>query len=130
MKESSRRNILLVEDDKFISRAYGDGLKRAGFEVTNATNGKEALEEMSNEPPQLLLLDLVMTIMNGFEVLEEINLSSIFKKIPIIVLSNLGQESDVKKAKELGAVDYLIKSNLSMKQVIEKVKFYIAKSNT
>ncbi|MCH7597466.1 response regulator [Patescibacteria group bacterium] len=130
MKESSRRKILLVEDDKFISRAYGDGLKRAGFEVTIATNGKEALEKMSNEPPQLLLLDLVMPIMNGFEVLEEINLSSIFKKIPIIVLSNLGQESDVKKAKELGAVDYLIKSNLSMKQVIEKVKFYIAKSNT
>lgn len=119
--------ILLAEDDKFISRAYKDGLGRAGFEVIAVANGLEAMDKIKSEKPDLILLDLIMPIKTGFEVLEELKMDSELKKIPAIILSNLGQDQDVEKGKALGAIDYLIKSNLSMKEVIEKVKFYLAK---
>jgi len=124
---ANTKRILLAEDDKFISRAYKDGLTRAGFEVETAYDGNEALKKIRANKPNLILLDLVMPDKDGFETLEELHLDKKLKKIPVIVLSNLGQDSDVKKGKELGAVDYLIKSDHSMKEVIEKVKFYLAK---
>lgn len=119
--------IFLGEDDKFISRAYQDGFKRAGFEVIPAYDGQEVLNKLKEVKPDIVLLDLIMPIKNGFEVLGEIKMNSDFKKIPIIVLSNLGQDADVERAKELGAKDYLIKSNYSMKEVVEKVKEYLIK---
>lgn len=121
-----KKKILLAEDDKYISRAYKDGLERAGFEVLIATDGNEALEKIKNDAPDLILLDLIMPVKNGFEVLEELATDDGVKKIPVIILSNLGQDSDVKKGKDLGAADYLIKTDYSMKEVIEKVRFYIA----
>lgn len=123
----TKKKILLAEDDKFISRAYKDGLTRAGFEIVLASDGKEAMQKIKQDRPDLILLDLIMPIKNGFEVLEEVKKDDELKSIPIVVLSNLGQDSDVAKGKALGAVDYLIKTNLSMKEVIEKVKFHIAK---
>lgn len=116
------KKIILAEDDKFISRAYSDGLTRAGFEVIIATDGKEGIEKIKSEKPDLILLDLVMPIKNGFEVLEEVKKDDTLKNIPAIILSNLGQDSDVEKGKALGAADYLIKSNFSMKEVIAKIK--------
>jgi len=116
--------ILLVEDDKFISRAFKDGLTRAGFDVEQALDGAEALEKVKAETPDLMLLDLIMPIKNGFDVLEEISAKKM-KKFPIIILSNLGQELDIKKAKEFAADDYLIKSNVTLKEVVEKVKTYL-----
>jgi len=119
--------ILLAEDDKFLVRAYKDGIARAGFEVIVAHDGKEAMDKLKSEKPDLLLLDLVMPIKNGFEVLEEMKMDDGFKNIPVIILSNLGQDTDIAKGKKLGAIDYLIKSNFSMKEVIEKVKFHLTK---
>ena len=121
------KKILLAEDDKYVLRAYKDGLERAGFEVLIATDGNEALERIKKDAPDLILLDLIMPVKNGFEVLEELAVDRSLKKIPVVILSNLGQDSDVKKGKELGAIDYLIKSDYSMKEVIEKVKFYLTK---
>lgn len=123
---AARKKILLAEDDKYISRAYKDGLERAGFEVLVATDGSEALEKIKKDAPDLILLDLIMPVKNGFEVLEELAMDGGVKKIPVIILSNLGQDSDIKKGKALGAVDYLIKTDYSMKEVIEKAKFYLA----
>jgi DNA-binding response OmpR family regulator len=125
MKNSYK--ILLSEDDKFISRAYMDGLTRAGYSVVTAYDGAEALKLFASEKPDLMLLDLIMPVKNGFEVLEEIHDDKKSPKIPIIVLSNLGQDSDIRKAKELDATDYLVKSNVTMKEVIEKVKSYLKK---
>jgi two-component system, OmpR family, alkaline phosphatase synthesis response regulator PhoP len=125
---SIKKKILLAEDDKFISRAYEDGLGKAGFEVVVANDGGEAIAKVKSEKPDIVLLDLIMPTKNGFEVLEELKLDPDLSKIPVVVLSNLGQDSDVKKSKDLGAVDYLVKSNFSMKEVIEKIKFYLAKS--
>ncbi len=127
IKKEKSRKILLAEDDKFISRAYKDGMERAGFEIIIALDGAEAIKKIKSENPDLILLDLIMPEKNGFEVLEEIKMDDELKNIPVVILSNLGQDSDIEKGKALGAADYLIKSNLSMKEVIEKVKFHLAK---
>ncbi len=116
------KKILLAEDDQFIARAGKAGLTRAGFEVDTARDGEEALQKISENPPDLLLLDLVMPNKDGFEVLEELNKSGDIKKFPVIVFSNLGQDSDVERSKSLGAAYYLVKSNTSMKTVVQKVQ--------
>jgi len=117
--------IVLAEDDKFISKAYQDGLRRGNYEVIPAFNGIEAVEKIKAEKPDLILLDIIMPDKNGFEVLEEIKIIPELKNIPVIFLSNLGQETDIQKGRELGAVDYLIKSNFSMKEVISKISEYL-----
>lgn len=121
----NKKLILIAEDDKYISIAYRDGLARAGFDVVTSIDGAEALKEIKSEKPDLVLLDLIMPIMNGFEVLEEIKKDPSTKKIPIIILSNLGQDTDITKAKEKGAVDYLVKADFSMKEVIDKIKSHL-----
>lgn len=117
--------ILLAEDDKFIARAYKDGLEDAGFEVDVADNGVVTMEKLKQEKPDILLLDLIMPEKDGFEVLKEIKQDESLEEVPVLVISNLGQKSDINKAKELGAVDYLIKSDHSMKDVIATVKEYL-----
>lgn len=118
--------ILLAEDDKFLATAMSDKLTREGFEVLHATNGVQALELAKSGDPDLVLLDLIMPQKTGFEVLAELKLDAKLKKIPVIILSNLGQESDMEKAKSLGAVDYLVKSDVQMKEVVEKIKQVLA----
>ena len=120
--------ILLVEDDKFLSVALGDKLTREGFTMIKAVNGQEALAKVQSQRPDLILLDLMMPQKNGFEVLAELKLDETTKNIPIIILSNLGQEADIKKAKELGVREYLVKSDVEMKTVVEKIKAELAKS--
>lgn len=122
MATDKKPKILLVEDDKFISRAYSDGLGRAGFEVAVAYDGVEAIKKLQDDKPDIILLDLIMPIKNGFEVLEEVKADDQLKDIPVLILSNLGQDTDIQKGKDLGAVDYLIKSNFSMTEVTEKIK--------
>jgi len=124
-EEKKSKKILLAEDDKFISLAYLDGLKRAGYNVEHAKDGKEALEKIKSFSPDLVFLDIIMPEMNGFEVLEEIKKDEKFKNLPVIILSNLGQDTDITKGKELGAVDYLIKANFSMAEVIKKIESYL-----
>lgn len=125
--DGNKKKILLVEDDKYISRAYKDGLERAGFEVITAADGLVGVKKAKEENPDLILLDLILPAKNGFEVLEEIKMDEAAGNIPVVILSNLGQDSDVDKGNALGAEDYLIKSNYSMKEVVEKVKFHLAK---
>ncbi len=122
--------ILLVEDDRFISRAYKDGLEQSGFEVETATNGVEGMEQVRQRAPHLILLDLIMPEKDGFEMLAELKIDKDLKRIPVIILSNLGQSTDIQKAKDLGAVDYLVKADSSMQEVIEKVKIHIAEHMT
>lgn len=123
-KEKNR--ILVVEDDKFIGKAYKAGLEKAGFEVISATNGEEAIKLIREDRIELVLLDLILPKKSGFDVLADIKLDSEIEKVPVIVLSNLGQGSDLEKAKSLGAVDYFVKSNITLAEVVEKIKLYIA----
>ena len=121
-KQTNKKiKILLAEDDKFISRAYTDGFTRYGYEVIAVTDGEEAIKQAKSEKPDIILLDLIMPIKNGFETLEEIKANKNIKDIPVIILSNLGQDTDIKKGRDLGAVDYLIKSDYSMSEIIKKI---------
>ena len=122
---TNKAKILLAEDDKFISKAYHDGLVRAGFEVLAVEDGEQVLPKVKEFMPDIVLLDLIMPIKNGFEVLEDLSKEAKLAKIPVIVVSNLGQDSDVDKAKSLGAVDYLVKSNYSLKEIIEKIQSHL-----
>ena len=128
--KSKQTHILLVEDEKFIAHAYKDGLEGAGFQITIATDGLEAMAALRKGAPyNLVLLDLIMPNKSGFEVLEEMRADSALKKIPVLILSNLGQDSDIAQGKALGAVDYLVKSNFSMKEVIAKVTLHCARQH-
>lgn len=124
MSESKTKKVLIAEDDAFISKAYREGLSKTNLDVILAEDGEDAIKKINEEKPDLILLDLIMPNKNGFEVLEELKENS-ENVAPIIVLSNLGQQGDVEKAKELGAVDYFIKSNITMKEVIEKINQYL-----
>lgn len=114
--------ILVAEDDKFLLKIYQTKLAKEGYEIVSATDGEEAVQSIKIEKPNLVILDLVMPKKNGFEVLEEIKADPELKDIPVIVLSNLGQESDVERVMQAGAVDYLIKANFSIEEVMEKIK--------
>src|SRR3990167_305112 len=119
--------ILLVEDDRLVWRAYEASLKQEGFEVAWAHDGEEGLRKMGDFTADLALPALVRPNKNGFEFLEAIKPDAKLKKIPIIVLSNLGQDSDVERAKALGPVDYMIKSDSSIQKIVEKAREYLKK---
>jgi len=120
MTEPTRR-ILLAEDDRFLRKAAETALKRQGFGVLGAVDGEEALRVARAETPDLILLDLIMPKLQGFEVLRALKADSATAAIPVIILSNLGQESDVKQAMAAGAVAYFVKANLSLRELVKRV---------
>lgn len=122
--------ILVAEDDKFLDSAYRAKLTKTGFEVQIATDGEEALTILQSFTPDIILLDLVMPKKDGFATLEELKKSDKYKHIPVIVASNLGQKEDLDKAKALGAVDYIIKSDLSLDALISKILETLQASKT
>ncbi len=118
----SKGVLLLVEDDELLSRAYRDGFEKAGFTVIAAADGAEAENMLQDVQPDIIVLDLVMPLKNGFEVLEDIRRKKEnYQHIPIVVLSVLAEQRDVDRAHALGAIDYLIKSQFSMQEVIDRV---------
>jgi DNA-binding response OmpR family regulator len=116
------KKILVAEDDKFLIKVYESKLFKEGYIVKISTNGEEALKDIKEMKPDLILLDLIMGKKNGFEVLAEMQKDSELRKIPVIILSNLGQDEDLKKGLDLGAHDYIIKSNASISEVVEKIE--------
>lgn len=119
--------ILVVEDDRFLVKAIEAKLSSSGFEVGIARDGEEAIAFLKKRTPNLMLLDLIMPKKNGFEVLEDMNNSATWKKIPVIILSNLGQESDQQKGMELGAIDYIVKTKFSLQQIVDLLHKHLGK---
>lgn len=117
------KKILVVEDEKPIAKAMELKLNSSGFEAKVAFNGKEALEALKKEQFDLVILDLIMPEMDGFTTLAEIKKKNI--KTKVIVSSNLSQEEDFKKAKQLGAVDFFIKSDTPISEIVENIKKYL-----
>ncbi|HEV2381879.1 MAG TPA: response regulator [Terriglobia bacterium] len=120
--ENHTRRILLAEDDRFLRKAAGAMLRRQGFTVLTAEDGEEALRVARAETPDLILLDLIMPKMQGFEVLKALKSDPQTSPIPVVILSNLGQESDSKAAREMGALDYWVKANLALEELVRRVE--------
>lgn len=118
--------VLVVEDDRFLISAYRAKLTKSGFEVQMASDGEEALTVLQSFHPDVILLDLVMPRKDGFATLAEIKQHADLKDIPVIVASNLGQKEDIDKAMGLGATDFIIKSDLSMDDLVAKLERTIA----
>ena len=121
------KTVLLVEDDKFLSTLLKNRLEKEGFSVVHAVNGEEAINILRANPakPNLVLLDIILPKKNGFEVLEEIKLDLELKALPIIIISNLGQDDDLSRGKELGALQYYVKAQTSIDDLISKIKSFM-----
>lgn len=118
---TDKKTILLVEDDAFVSDIYETKLGQVGFSVVLAENGVEAVKKMEEKIPDLVLLDIVMPYMDGMEVLRKLKEKEEWKKIPVILLTNLSEKEKVEEGLNLGANDYLIKSHFTPAEVVEKV---------
>jgi DNA-binding response OmpR family regulator len=121
------KSILLIEDDPFLVDLYNTKLKEKGFEVEIAVSGREGLRKFKEKKPDLILLDIVLPDLDGWEVLAEIKKMGKLNDLKIVVLSNLTEIGDVKKAQELGAARYLIKSHFTPTEVVEEIKKIIEK---
>jgi len=119
---SLQKRILVIEDDKFLRELIAKKLIKEGYETSEAVDGEEGIKKIKEEKPDLILLDLILPGIDGFEVLSRMREDSTTNSIPVIILSNLGQKEDVEKGLKLGAVDYLIKAHFTPGEIIEKIK--------
>jgi DNA-binding response OmpR family regulator len=119
--------VLIIEDDRFLLKILMMKFQAEGFDVRGAADGEGGLRQMLEVPPDLVLLDLILPQMNGFEVLAEMKTHSQTRDIPVVVLSNLGQDEDIRRVLDLGALEFLVKSNLSIMEVVAKVKEVFAR---
>ena len=117
--------IVLIEDDTFLGGMYVTKLNLEGFDVKLAEDGEKGLKLVKSEQPDLVLLDIILPKMSGFDVLKDIKADKDTKDLPVILLTNLGQREDVQKGIKLGAKDYLIKAHFMPSEVVTKIKALI-----
>ncbi len=117
-----QNKILIVEDDSFLQGLASSKLEKEGFAVVGASNADEAAVALDGETPNLILLDLVLPGTDGFGILKKIREGVKTKDIPVIVFSNLSDDTDVQHAKELGATDYMVKSNFTLDELADRIK--------
>ena len=122
MANNKAKKILVIEDDKFLSKVYEIKLSKEGYTLIFASDGNKGLEAIKSEEPDLILLDLVLPEKTGFEILEEVAKSKHLKAIPLIVISNLSQKEDKERAMGYGANDYISKIDSSIDEIVQKVK--------
>jgi two-component system, OmpR family, alkaline phosphatase synthesis response regulator PhoP len=115
------KKILIAEDDTFLANAYRVKLTKAGFEVKIVNDGQEAEDIIREFMPDLMILDLIMPVKDGFTTLKELRQDPAFANLPIVVASNLGQKEDIEKATGLGATDFLVKSAVKLEEVVQKI---------
>jgi CheY-like chemotaxis protein len=123
MKE--KIHILIVDDDTFFLDMYSMRFKTAGYEVTTASNGKNALEKLQTIIPDIILLDLTMPVMDGFETLKQMQKEDRLKKIKVIMLTNKGEPEDIALCDKYGAKGYIIKANSTPTEVVERVNTFL-----
>lgn len=123
----NKQTILLCDDDEFLSRMYAYKLENEGYKVVVVNSGEKVVPQAKVIMPDIIILDLIMPIMDGFDVLAELQRedSVALKKIPVIVASNLAQEADIITVKKLGAVDFVVKLNTTPKDLVDTVKKYL-----
>ena len=124
----NKNKILIVDDDSMIARMYQERFSRDGFEVILAFNGEEGLEKAEKEKPDIILLDIMMPKMNGYEMLKILREKEEISSIPVIILSSLGADQElIEKAKELGVVDIIDKGGVPAKEIVKRIKAVLEK---
>ncbi|OGY55161.1 MAG: hypothetical protein A2951_02560 [Candidatus Buchananbacteria bacterium RIFCSPLOWO2_01_FULL_56_15] len=123
----TKKKILIIEDDVFLSKLLARQLEDSGFETVLAANGKEGLAKAVANPADLVLLDVMLPDVDGFDILSQLKAEGASKDAPVIIISNLGQAEDIQQSRQLGAVDHIVKSDLSLDELVKKVKQYIVK---
>ena len=119
------KKILIIEDDKFLRELIGQKLLKEGYDIVEAVDGEKGIKTIKDEKPDLVLLDLILPGMDGFEVLTKIKEDEGIAQTPVIILSNLGQKDDIEKGLKMGAADYLIKAHFTPGEIIDKIKIVL-----
>lgn len=123
---TNSKSILVIEDDAFLRELLVDKLGTEGYEVHAAADGNEAYEQLAKALPAVIVLDLILPDLNGFDILQRITSDERTKNVPVIILSNLDQKEDIDKAMSLGAVDFMIKANFSLTEILARIKKQIS----
>ena len=121
------KKILLIEDDKFLRKVINKKLSKEGYLVIEAIDGEKGLKAIEEEKPDLVLLDLVLPEIDGFEVLAKMKTNPAISKIPVIILSNLGEKEEIEKGFRMGAKDYLIKAHLTPGEIVDRIESVLNK---
>lgn len=120
--------VLVIEDEEVLAKVFKEKLEKSGYSVHIAGDGDAALGLAESSKPDVIVLDLLLPKKSGFEVLEALKANEMLKRIPVIVVSNLGEDNDIKKALKLGAADYYVKSEHPINEIVEKIKNVLLKS--
>ncbi|MDO8498671.1 MAG: response regulator [bacterium] len=120
-----KKFILVGEDENFYANIYKVKLAKEGFEVQVVGDGEMLLKAARDKKPDLIILDLIMPVKDGFETLAELKADPELKNVKVVVCSNLGQQEDIKRAKEMGALEYLTKAGLSIQEMVDKIRGYV-----
>lgn len=123
----NKGKILIIEDDRYISKMYQLKLSLEGYDVQVADNGRIGVDKVKEFMPDIILLDILMPELDGFEVLKIIKEDSATKGIPTLIMSNLGQEDHIEKGMKMGAIGYIVKSQFTPSKVVEKIKEVLTK---
>ena len=116
------KKILIVEDDAFLQGLEATKIKKAGYEILTASSGEEGMEKINQPGINLVLLDLILPQFDGFEILKKVRETESIKNLPVIVFSNLSEEKDIERATKLGATDFMVKSNFTLDELVERIK--------
>lgn len=125
--EMQAKKVLIIEDDKFLGELLVKRLSQENFFIELATDGEVGLTKAAEIKPDLILLDILLPGMNGYSVLEKLKADPALKDVPVIILSNLGQKGEIEKGMALGAVDFLVKAEFDLNDIVEKVQGIIGK---
>jgi DNA-binding response OmpR family regulator len=125
MEPSLKKIIMIIEDDDFLRSLAVTKLQSSGFDVESASNGQDGLAKLQSSSADLLILDLMLPVMNGFDVLRTLRNDPQYKNLPVIVFSNMGEEKDIKICLDLGITDYMIKSNFTLDELVEKINMVL-----
>lgn len=124
------KKILIIEDDKFLNSAYRLKLLKTGYDFKIAYDGEEALSLMESYAPDLILLDIVIPKKDGFETLKAIKAHDKWKDIPVIIVSNLGQEEDIERGIKLGALSYFVKTSHTLEEIMHAIDTQLSSEKT
>ncbi|MDD5696774.1 MAG: response regulator [Candidatus Pacebacteria bacterium] len=119
------KKVLIIEDDKFLRELLGKKLAQVGYTAILAINGEEGLEKVKKDKPDIVLLDLILPGINGFEFLEKRKSDPAINSVPVIILSNLGQREDIEKGLKLGAKDFLVKAHFTPQEIVNKLQMVL-----